>query len=94
MVGMSDLLLPSGDELERAAGVAGEAAALERLFAPGVGEVVLKRGADGASAFGRDGSRVDAAAFVVEEVDPTGAGDCFGGPMSPAAGSAWTPRWR
>ncbi|MFO1210637.1 MAG: sugar kinase [Amaricoccus sp.] len=79
MVGMSDLLLPSGDELERAAGVAGEAAALERLFALGVGEVALKRGADGASAFGRDGSRVDAAAFAVDEVDPTGAGDCFGG---------------
>lgn len=79
MVAMSDLLLPSGDELERAAGVVGESAALERLFALGVGEVALKRGAEGASVIGRDGARVDAAAFVVEEIDPTGAGDCFGG---------------
>jgi fructokinase len=79
MVAMSDLLLPSGDELERAAGVAGEAAALRRLFDLGVGEVALKRGAKGASYFGRDGARVDAGAFAVEEVDPTGAGDCFGG---------------
>jgi len=79
MVAMSDLLLPSGDELERAAGVAGEAAALARLFEIGVGEVVLKRGARGASYFGPDGERIDAAAFVVDEVDPTGAGDCFGG---------------
>lgn len=79
MVEMSDLLLPSGEELERAAGVAGEAAALERLFGLGVGEVVLKRGAEGATWFGRDGGRVDAPAFVVDEVDPTGAGDCFGG---------------
>lgn len=79
MVEMSDLLLPSGEELERAAGVAGEAAALERLFGLGVGEVVLKRGAKGATWFGRDGGRVDAAAFAVDEVDPTGAGDCFGG---------------
>jgi fructokinase len=79
MVAMSDLLLPSGDELERAAGVAGEAAALARLFELGVDEVALKRGAAGASWFGRDGGRVDAAAFAVEEVDPTGAGDCFGG---------------
>lgn len=79
LVAKADLLLPSGDELERAAGVAGEAAALQRLFELGVGEIVLKRGAEGASCFRRDGSRLDAPAFVVDEVDPTGAGDCFGG---------------
>ena len=79
MIEMSDLLLPSGEELERAAGVAGEAAALETLVGLGVGEVVLKRGAQGATYFGREGRRVDAPGFVVEEIDPTGAGDCFGG---------------
>jgi fructokinase len=79
LVGQADLLLPSGDELERAAGVAGEAAALQRLFEMGVHEIVLKRGAAGATCFGRDGARIDAAAFAVTEVDPTGAGDCFGG---------------
>lgn len=79
LVRQADLLLPSGDELGRAAGVADEAAALRRLFAHGVKEIVLKRGAAGASCFSRDGSRRDAPAFVVEEVDPTGAGDCFGG---------------
>jgi tagatose kinase len=78
LVGMADLLLPSGEELERAAGVAGEAAAVDRLLDLGVTEIVLKRGADGATCFRRDG-RTDAAAFVVDEVDPTGAGDCFGG---------------
>lgn len=78
LVAMADLLLPSGDELERAAGVAGEAAAVARLLDLGVTEIVLKRGAEGATCFRRDG-RTDAAAFVVEEVDPTGAGDCFGG---------------
>ncbi|HOZ31262.1 MAG TPA: sugar kinase [Tabrizicola sp.] len=78
LVAMSDLLLPSGEELERAAGVAGEAAAVARLLDMGVTEVVLKRGAEGATCFRRDG-RTDAAAFVVNEVDPTGAGDCFGG---------------
>ncbi len=79
LVSDADLLLPSGEELERAAGVAGEAEAVARLFGRGVGEIVLKRGAAGATAFLRDGGRVDAAAFAVEEVDPTGAGDCFGG---------------
>lgn len=78
LVAMSDLLLPSGEELERAAGVAGEAAAVARLLDLGVTEIVLKRGADGATCFRRDG-RTDASAFVVDEVDPTGAGDCFGG---------------
>ncbi|MBL4928088.1 tagatose kinase [Fuscibacter oryzae] len=79
LVAMSDLLLPSGEELERAAGVTGEAAAVARLFEMGVTEIVLKRGDEGATCFQRDGSRIDAAAFVVDEVDPTGAGDCFGG---------------
>lgn len=79
LVAAADLLLPSGDELESAAGVVGEAAALRRLFERGVKEIVLKRGAAGASCFGQDGSRIDAAAFVVDELDPTGAGDCFGG---------------
>lgn len=79
LLSQADLLLPSGDELQRAAGVEGEAAALARLFEHGIREIVLKRGADGATCFGRDGSRIDAAAFVVDEIDPTGAGDCFGG---------------
>ena len=42
-------------------------------------EIVLKRGAQSATYFDRDGARVDSRAFIVDEVDPTGAGDCFGG---------------
>ncbi len=79
LVAAADLLLPSGEELERAAGVAGEANAVRRLLEIGVKEIVLKRGANGATYYGRDGERIDAPAFVVTEVDPTGAGDCFGG---------------
>ncbi|MCX7645180.1 MAG: sugar kinase [Rhodobacteraceae bacterium] len=79
LVASADLLLPSGEELERAAGVAGEAAAMERLFALGVREIVLKRGAAGATCFRPGAAPVEGPAFVVEEVDPTGAGDCFGG---------------
>jgi len=79
LVASSDVLLPSGEELERAAGVEGESRAIERLFEIGVKEIVLKRGANGASLLAPDGHRLDAPTFVVEEVDPTGAGDCFGG---------------
>lgn len=79
LVSQADLLLPSGEELERASGVDGEAASIKALFDRGVGEVVLKRGAEGATCFSRDGSRTDFKGFVVQELDPTGAGDCFGG---------------
>lgn len=79
LVDRADLLLPSGAELERAAATDGEAAAVARLFERGIKEIALKRGAKGASGFLANGTRFDIAAFAVDEVDPTGAGDCFGG---------------
>lgn len=78
MLAATDLLLPSGDELLVAAGAATEAAAIERLLGLGVGEIVLKRGAEGSSHFSTAFGRIDCPAFRVEEIDPTGAGDCFG----------------
>jgi sugar/nucleoside kinase (ribokinase family) len=78
MIEMADLLLPSGEELFIAAGVEGERQALSALFGRGVGEIVVKRGADGSSWFDADGANLTCAGFRVEEVDPTGAGDCFG----------------
>lgn len=79
LVDAADLLLPSGDELFVAAGVEDEAEAVRALFARHVGEIALKRGEHGSTSFGADGSRFDCPAFKVDEVDPTGAGDCFGG---------------
>ena len=79
LIDVADLVLPSGDELFVAAGVEGEAAAVAALFARGVTEIALKRGEHGSTFFGADGSRLDCPAFRVAEVDPTGAGDCFGG---------------
>lgn len=79
LIEAADLILPSGDELFVAAGVQGEAEAIKALLARKAGEIVLKRGEAGSSFFGKDGGRIDCAAFAVREVDPTGAGDCFGG---------------
>ncbi|NVO24346.1 sugar kinase [Donghicola mangrovi] len=82
MVGMADLLLPSGDELYLAADLttdAREEDALERLFHFGVKEVAIKRGAQGSTCALPNGARTHAPAFAVTEIDPTGAGDCFGG---------------
>ncbi|MCD1266442.1 tagatose kinase [Shinella sumterensis] len=78
VLAVTDLLLPSGDELLVAADAATEEAAVERLLDLGIGEIALKRGSAGSSHFSRQFGRVDCPAFSVEEVDPTGAGDCFG----------------
>lgn len=72
-----DLLLPSGPELLTVAGAKDEASALTSLASRGIETVVVKRGAKGASHHGPDGT-IAVPAFSIEEVDPTGAGDCFG----------------
>lgn len=79
LVQVADLLLPSGEELFVAAGVEGEEAAVKSLLGGHASEIALKRGEHGSTVFGADGSRIDCPAFKVVEVDPTGAGDCFGG---------------
>jgi tagatose kinase len=73
----TDLFLPSGEELALFSGEANEARAVSALLDAGVKEIVLKRGEAGASHFSRSG-RTDMPGFAVAEVDPTGAGDCFG----------------
>jgi sugar/nucleoside kinase (ribokinase family) len=79
LVDIADLILPSGEELFVAAGVEGESEAVHALFARNASEVALKRGAKGSTVFTREGRRIHCPAFAVEEIDPTGAGDCFGG---------------
>jgi sugar/nucleoside kinase (ribokinase family) len=73
----ADLFLPSGPELFLFTRATEEAEAIAEILDRGVGAVVVKRGADGASFHDRSGAEV-APAFPVDEVDPTGAGDCFG----------------
>ncbi|MET9791055.1 sugar kinase [Streptomyces canus] len=74
----TDLLIASEDELplvlERPG--AGESEALHSLLAAGVNEVVVKRGAHGATTFTSDGS-MDRAARQVDAIDLVGAGDAF-----------------
>jgi tagatose kinase len=72
-----DLFLPSGPELTLfTAAEEGEAAVAE-ILASGVQAVIHKRGAEGASYYDA-ATRLTQPGFAVEEVDPTGAGDCFG----------------
>lgn len=79
VLGMTDVFLPSGEELWLLTGTrAGDdAAALADLRARGVGLVVHKQGAAGARVHAA-GTSAFCPGFAVREVDPTGAGDCFG----------------
>ena len=73
----TDVFLPSGPELYLFAKANEERAAVAEILARGVGAVVIKKGIGGAVYFDRS-RHCSVPAFAVEEVDPTGAGDCFG----------------
>lgn len=91
MLQNTTLLLPSGEELAIAAGVGDENEAVEKLHSLGIAEIVLKRGEKGATFFGQGGERLDFRGFVVEEVDPTGAGDAFGATYLTSRRLGFTP---
>lgn len=74
----ADIFLPSGDELTMLVDAVTEDTAIAELLALGIREIVIKRGAAGASHFSTEG-RIDIRALPAIERDPTGAGDCFGG---------------
>jgi tagatose kinase len=77
LLDVADVFLPSGHEVTLLAKTSNEQDAIDELLGRGVREIVVKRGARGCSF--HDGTRgIDLPAFTVAEVDPTGAGDCFG----------------
>lgn len=78
VLAMTDLFMPSGEELFLFDPGRDEAAVIAALLDRGIRTLVVKRGAGGASLF-ENGLRVDATPLAVEEIDPTGAGDTFGG---------------
>lgn len=73
----TDLFLPSGDELFLGLDTQDEDEALAAHAALGR-VVVLKRGALGAT-YVDAMQRIDRPGFPADEIDPTGAGDCFDG---------------
>ncbi len=78
VLAQTDLFLPSGEEIYLFTEADDEASAVKELLDRGIGDIVIKRGNQGASHFDRAG-RTDVAPLPADEVDPTGAGDCFGG---------------
>jgi tagatose kinase len=72
-----DLFLPSGPELFLFTKASSEEEAIGDILRCGVRYIVVKHGAEGAVYYDAT-STVRHPAFTVEEIDPTGAGDCFG----------------
>ncbi|MEO8240925.1 MAG: sugar kinase [bacterium] len=74
---VTDLFLPSGAEITLLTTAREVDAAIEELFALGPKVIVHKLGAEGVRYHDADGARF-VPGLQVDEVDPTGAGDCFG----------------
>ena len=78
IVAVTDLFLPSNAELTLLTDSQEETLAIRELFGRGVKAIVHKNGSEGATYHDVNGS-VSVAGFPVDEIDPTGAGDSFGG---------------
>jgi sugar/nucleoside kinase (ribokinase family) len=72
-----DLYMPSGGELYLFTNAKEEQAAVAEILGQGVRAIVHKRGSNGACYFDAT-THLQQPGFQVDEVDPTGAGDCFG----------------
>jgi len=75
VLAVTDIVVPNEHEVGLLGGV-------DALLAAGVGHVVVTLGADGAVVHHSDGTVDHVAAFAVEAVDTTGAGDTFCGTLA------------
>lgn len=78
LVAQSHILMPSTSDLGLLYPGQEEEAAVAQILQSSAEIVVIKRGAKGATVVGQ-GLRHDFAGHSVDEIDPTGAGDCFCG---------------
>jgi len=87
-ISSADLLLPTSVEAYTLTGKADIDSAAQALAAKPSAIIVIKRGPAGCSVIHR-GQRIDLPGFPVEEVDPTGAGDCFSAAFIAGLESGW-----
>jgi tagatose kinase len=78
ILGKTDILLPSEDDLKFLFPESLDQEAIRQLLLTNIRLILLKRGKNGSSYFDRERT-IDVPPVIAEEVDPTGAGDCFGG---------------
>ena len=88
IIARSFCLMPSTSDLGFLFPDLDEGAAIERLRGSSAEIVAVKRGAQGATLM-RDGEQHDFPGHRVEEIDPTGAGDCFCGTLVALLAQGW-----
>jgi len=76
MLACCDTFLPSGEELMLLTEASTPQTAVSEILDMGVSAIVVKNGVAGATYHDANGT-MRAPGFLVEELDPTGAGDCF-----------------
>ncbi|WP_306461549.1 PfkB family carbohydrate kinase, partial [Escherichia coli] len=75
---LTDIYMPSEGEVLLLSPHSTPERAIAGFLEEGVKEVIVKRGNQGASYYSAN-EQFHVESYPVEEVDPTGAGDCFGG---------------
>ena len=88
ILSVADLFLPTSEELCDISGEDDENKAIQVLGLKEESITVVKRGAQGCSIF-TDGKRLDIDGFSVQEIDPTGAGDCFSAAFIAGLEAGW-----
>jgi len=83
----ADLLFPTAGEVCAIAGQEDEIQAIQALDFKEEAIIVLKKGSQGCSIYHQD--RQDIPGYRVEEIDPTGAGDCFSAAFIAGLEAGW-----
>ncbi|SHF28103.1 Sugar or nucleoside kinase, ribokinase family [Seinonella peptonophila] len=73
-----DVFLPGEEELLLITGASTEEKAMKLVWEMGISCVVVKKGRNGSRVY-YDNTCIDIDPYPVQEIDPTGAGDCFAG---------------
>lgn len=85
----ADLLLPTLAEAEALTGKSDIETIMPTLALKPDAILVIKRGPAGCTVIHRD-RRIEAPGFPIEEIDPTGAGDCFSAAFIAGLESGWS----
>ncbi len=79
LIAKSSYLFPSDSDLKFLYPDCSEEEAIAKLLDLGVETIALTRGEKGSIIYGKDNAPLHLGGHAVDEVDPTGAGDCFCG---------------
>lgn len=86
---VADVVLPSGPELTALTGTNTPEEGASQLLGRGVRLVALKQGEAGSTLYTRE-QALSIPAYCVEEVDPTGAGDCYDAALLVGLDAGWS----